>query len=612
MRLSIRSQYFVIWLALGSLAAASSSLTWPAAHYGAELLPVGNDSFYHARRILDTVEDPRAFYEFDDKIHAPEGSLLTWPWGYDFAMAQVARLGMALGLSDNPMAILIWIPVIAVFGSIGFLVLAARRLQLSAWATVLAGLCVALSPLTQYLHGAGFIDHHFAEYMMVLAAVALGMTWLGNLSSRRAAVLLGVALGIAPAIHNGLFILQLPLLVALFISWMRNARAQLPATEYFSGTLLLTTVLVAIPSLPFRQGLFEYYYLSWFHVYVALATAGITLYLTKVAYSTRNLLLLLGIGALLLLPLGYQITMGRAFLSGTLTRLDMISEMFSVPRMIRDYGPYDVSSRYSLFIWLVPATLLICTYRLWQERELSRIFFWICSLSGTLLLLLQFRLHYFGSFALYLPWILALDEAGKRLPQARTKIMLMGSLACLLLYAPPLRTQLLGPMMHANEIYFLNLRPMLKTLTEACKEDPGIVLADNDIGHLVRYYTDCSVIANNFLLTEQHGKKIQEMDRLMATPADQLTEVAPYVKYVIVRPAYIDYTAESGLVYVGFSPLSGQLVADLLLKPFDVNDPVAPPPGFQLLHTVRVAGITEDGEDIPYARLYKLQAAPTS
>ena len=32
-------------------------------------IPVGNDSFYHARRILDMLADPTNLYQFDSLIH---------------------------------------------------------------------------------------------------------------------------------------------------------------------------------------------------------------------------------------------------------------------------------------------------------------------------------------------------------------------------------------------------------------------------------------------------------------------------------------------------------------------------------------------------------------
>src|SRR5688572_21863467 len=126
-----RRRFLGYWLGIGLLAAFMCSLYWPQAHFADEYVPVGNDSFYHARRILDTIADPASFYQFDTKIHAPEGSLLTWPWGYDYAMAWLTKALLALGVADSPMAILVWIPVAAVFVSIGLIMLIGRRLGLS-------------------------------------------------------------------------------------------------------------------------------------------------------------------------------------------------------------------------------------------------------------------------------------------------------------------------------------------------------------------------------------------------------------------------------------------------------------------------------------------------
>ena len=45
-------------------------------------VPILNDPFYHAKRILDTTNDLFSFYQFDKQIHAPEGSWITWPWAF--------------------------------------------------------------------------------------------------------------------------------------------------------------------------------------------------------------------------------------------------------------------------------------------------------------------------------------------------------------------------------------------------------------------------------------------------------------------------------------------------------------------------------------------------
>src|SRR4051794_7151927 len=114
MRLSPRMRFASLWLLIGAIAAVVCCLHWSTAHLGTESLPVGNDSFYHARRMIDTALNPGGFYEFDPRIHAPEGSLLTWPWGYDYAMGWLGRLAIIAGITAQPIDFLIWIPVITV------------------------------------------------------------------------------------------------------------------------------------------------------------------------------------------------------------------------------------------------------------------------------------------------------------------------------------------------------------------------------------------------------------------------------------------------------------------------------------------------------------------
>ena len=42
------------------------------------------------------------------------------------------------------------------------------------------------------------------------------------------------------------------------------------------------------------------------------------------------------------------------------------------------------------------------------------------------------------------------------------------------------------------------------------------------LGHYIRYYTDCPVIANNFLLTPQHFRKMDEVGALFSLSAATL------------------------------------------------------------------------------------------
>src|SRR5690606_3042172 len=205
----------LIWIAASLVGVVMSLNTLPASYTGEEYLPVGNDSFYHARRILDVATGAQGLYQFDAKIHAPEGSLLTWPWGYDYLMAQFVKLGGALGLSAPPMQRLAYLPTLFVVVAIGLIVAIARQLGMSLTATALAALCFAALPLTQGIYAVGAVDHHFAENLLYLATLLSSLAWLRGADNLKNAAISGCVMGIAPAIQNGLLILQVPLVISL-------------------------------------------------------------------------------------------------------------------------------------------------------------------------------------------------------------------------------------------------------------------------------------------------------------------------------------------------------------------------------------------------------------
>ena len=597
-----RLKFLVGWLVIGLIAVGACALKWPAAQFSDEYLPFGNDSFYHARRILDTVADPSAFYEFDTKIHAPEGSLLTWPWGYDYAIAMLVKLGHLLGISAPPILILIWLPVLAVLLPVGLILLVARRLGLSQPLVIMAGLALALSPLTQFLYGVGQIDHHFAEHIFVLATLASGLAWFSRPDDGRAAITLGVVLGVAPVIHNGLFILQVPVLAAMFATWAQGTRMPMGTTLRFAAALVLAMLVVLLPSLPFRLGLFEFYTLSWFHLYIAVCSAVIAIAMARFAPGNRSFALLGGIALVLALPLARQILIARAFLGGTIARLDTIDE--TRPLMLLTFTASDrleLTLMYSALVWLVPIALLYSAWQAWRERTTPRLFFWICCVFGLTLLVTQLRMHYFGSFAMYLPWLVFAQSCITRWPDRRKVVTLLASLAFVLMYWIPGRYQIAGHTVVAGDPAFAALRPILEDLKQACAQDPGIVLADNDAGHYIRYYTQCSVIANNFLLTPQHEQKIRQLDYLMSLPAAAFPGVAPFVRYILVRPVSLVREPE-GSRFMSISRRDAQLARDLLLKPLDQL-----PPSYTLLSQADIRGSAESADrNRPYIRLFKM------
>jgi hypothetical protein len=607
MHLTARWTTVTIWLIASAIAISACVMHMSAAQVDGEYVPMGNDSFYHARRILDAVRDPAAFYQFDAKIHAPEGSLLVWPWGYDYLMAQAVRLGLVTELSVDPIQILLWIPVAAIALAMGLLIMVARRLSLTSWPITLAALCLALNPTTRVLFGFGAIDHHYAELLFILAALVAGLTWF-QAPSVKAGILLGAIFGASLAIHNGLFVLQLPFLVALAIRWQQGAAPPRRPSVALATSLLLCALAALIPSLPFRLGRFEFFTLSWFHLYIAFSTGSFVLLLAWLKPTRNNILALVALASLLLVPLVGALRLAQSFLSGNLGVLQVIQEMQSPVRLALAGKLEIVTYFYSFLIWLAPVTFVICVVQCWRERQQPRLLFWIASVCGLALMSTQLRMHYFGGFALYLPWLVLAQEYANRKTELRQSIFLMATLLLLLAYVPQIRYSLITPSPRAGDPSFERIHPMLLKLREICAKDPGVVLADDNAGHYIRYYTECSVISNNFLLTAQQFAKADEVRHLFSGPADELQRRAPYVKYVLVRAGDISRRPDGEFAYSFFGGDQVQQAAQTLLLAPQV------PAQFRLLDKIDLRVSPASEQRIPYAKLYRVQndAARTS
>ncbi|MDY6947978.1 MAG: hypothetical protein SXG53_19900 [Pseudomonadota bacterium] len=603
MRLNFRVAPALLWLVISCIAAVSCAIGQTFAHIGDQYFPFGIDSFYHAVRILDTVRDPASFYEFDARIHAPEGSLLVWPWGYDYFMAKLVRGALAIGLGSDPLMTLLWVPVAAVFVGMGMLMLVARRVGLGDWGMALAGLCMALSASTQLMYNFGQIDHHYAEHICILASLATGLSWFRS-PSVASGIALGIIFGIALAIHNALFIIQVPFLATALALWLQGKGPAWRPVIAFAAALLGSTLAILLPSQPFQEGRFEFYYLSWFHLYVVACTAVVMVMLSRLQPTRRNIGWVAVIAALLLVPLINQIVYARSFVDGSLGMLSEILEMRSPLQMVRD-GNLDALTRfYSALFFLSPLSFALCAFRAWRERSSARLLFWVWCLFGLPLLMMQVRMHYFGTFALFLPWLVVAQEIGAKRPELHKRSLLITTLVLLLAYAQVIRYQLVAPSPVAGDAGFAPLHPVFEPLRRACAEDPGVVLADTNAGHYIRYFTDCSVIANNFLLTNQQFAKADEVYRLFSLPPEELPKQAPFVKYVLTRAGDIETKPNGEFQYRFFGRYQPGLSQRLLLTPLD-----SIPLHYELLFRVTMNKQQPNREqtvEVPYARLYKV------
>ena len=134
-------------------------------------------------------------------------------------------------------------------------------------------------------------------------------------------------------------------------------------------------------------------------------------------------------------------------------------------------------------------------------------------------------------------------------------------------------------------------RPLFLALGEICERNPGTVLADPFDGHYITFYTDCSVKANNFLISPLHLEKARRVNYLFSLPVDKLIEEAVEADYIFASLYARD------LVLDGFENADGR--ATLL----DANQQDYP--GMSLLLEPQ-QNILVGGKPVKVGRLFKL------
>ncbi len=591
-------QLTLVWIC-GSIAALVVALAPVAAslqngHYS----PIGPDAFYHARRILDAVADPSSFFQFDSHTDAPGGSLVLWPWMYDYVMSLIVRAALALRLSSDPMTVLVHVPSIAFVFTIGIVMALCRGLRLGVTSTAIALFCTALFPLSQSLYSVGNIDHHFAEHMFVLGSIASGLLWLQQPESRVRAAITGIVLGLAPGIHTAQFILQIPILAVLALMWLHN-QPRPATTRTFAISLVIATLAVALPSLALQQGHFEYYTLSWFQVYVAACTAVLSVLLARTECNRAGVIKLGLTGIVMLAPILGQMALARDFFTVSVEGMEDISEVQSPLELWRRSSSLAyVLTLYTDLLFLVPVTALLCAWKIWRERDPVRTLFWVASLAGVLLLSMQLRLQYFGSFALYLPWLLLLDDWVRK--GSVKPVYAWGACVAVLAiaYSSGIRHYMFEQQAVAGDPYYAITRSLYAPFAQACHEKPGVVLAEPDDGHYIRFHTDCSVIANNFLVTAHQAERTHEERELLKLPAKEVPARAPYVRYVYVRGNSLFYSLPDGTMQFAPDGVEGvpqyPLVDELLRA-----DRHSLPDHFHLIYELKSTEAKR-----PYARLF--------
>lgn len=583
----------LLWLVATMIAMFLSLMVIEAAYFQGDYVPTGNDSFYHARRMLDVAVGERGFYQFDERIGAPDGLWVPWPWAYDWLLGQAAALAVLLSPSTDPMGFLAHVPVawLAVNAALFLAALRCSGLRLSYCA--IAMLMFSIAPFVQLMHMVGKVDHHFAEFTFVLLVTWLGLRWFSASEDRASAIGLGAALGLAPGFHNGLFVLLIPVLVCAGILWLRGQQLSRPSLHLLAFSLMVTTFLIVVPSLPFQNGMFEFGLLSGFHLYVAACSSAVLTFFGWKTFDKKSLAILIGVCAVLVLPILGQLTHGTAFLSRDLSFLENVIEAMGPFTLIQRFGLSWTVAHYS---WLLLGTPLLLVYFTWaaiRSREPRALFFSVMTVFGLAFMLMQFRFNYCGLFAMIAGTLMIVQQFAKRFEsqQGLVTIVVLGGV--LIAYQPPLRDKLFDVYALGGAPLYERARPAFLDLAEQCAEDPGLILADKHDGNYLLFHTDCSVVSNNFMLTEEDVLRVERFSAVMRLTPEEMRLKHPDIKYVLLR-AWDFYENRDGK----FSVASGFPLATALLSER------ALPEGFEELHSISVE---REGQSLLYAKVFSVR-----
>jgi hypothetical protein len=399
--------------------------------------------------------------------------------------------------------------------------------------------------------------------------------------------------------HNGLFILQIPVLLCFLVLWLRGQMPGIQSLNRFAAALFASTLLILLPSEPFRDMQFEFWTLSWFHLYVVSCSAIGTLFLGHRPLNMRNAGLLLALLIVLIMPLFAKILIGAAFLGGKLIILDEISEAISPIARLNDVGGLAwLSAFYSYLIFLSPVLIAVFGIRVVRIKEPMTVFFSIFVVLGLLLLLTQIRFSPYGTWALVIPPALLVQEISRRFGFSMLATAAVALLIVAIVFQPPLKHRLIRKYPAGMDVQYAAARSLFKSLAKSCAEDPGVVLSYNDDGHYIRYHTDCSVISNNFIMTPFHEKKILEARSMLQLDPEQFLEQIHNVKYLFVR-MYGSF--EEGPNGFQASPIERVVSRNApLFVALTFADEL--PSEYHLIDEIPVGG----GRDFAYARIYKI------
>jgi hypothetical protein len=322
---------------------------------------------------------------------------------------------------------------------------------------------------------------------------------------------------------------------------------------------------------------------------------------TKV--STKSLVGGCLLACLLTVPVLSEVLYGTKFIAGELGMLSQIIEMQSPLSMLMGaWGLGATVALYSGLLLLAPLLLVAGAYVAATDTRPVHIAYGVLSVFGLGLLLMQLRLNYFGMVFLLAGPFYFLSRYTLVSSPKRAWVLLGSIVVFALAFRPSLSNALFREHSLAGDHLYQVTQPLYPVLAAACADKSGTVAASAQFGHYIRFHTDCSVIANNFLLTEQHFEKVRLANSLFQLSVEQLAVQQPDVRYVLGFLANT-YEQREGKVFLrDMSDIRNRnplLIKELML-------PEKPRADVEVLYEVYVDPNAE--QKIPLAGVYRIRA----
>lgn len=561
------------------------------------MVPLGQDSFYHATRILDATGSRHAsVFQFDPYIHAPEGNWVNWPWAYDGLLATIVVSAQWMGVQAEDLEVLAYAPLVWIPVNVGLCLLLANLLGFPFALRLALLIAFVCNPLVRSSQGVGMLDHHQAEQALFLATMCTWLAWQKRPRQNHLAFLAGFIPGFAPAIHTSLFLCLPPIALATLLCWNRNRLPPAANSLMFAAGIIVGITCATLPAAFPADRLFVHHTLSWFHIAAVCATAAGVVLLCSLKYSRGRLITLIAAALAATAVFASFLGEGFSYIAGTEKAVTQVTESSSyVARWLGGkLATREFLSLYTPWAMLLPLSLAGCALGLIRSRDPVTLGFFAFALFGLALLSGQFRFHVFGDvFLAAIPLFAASVYIGSKHRGLAWSAPALATLFTI----PVIPTLLAAPPVALDEDYPVLLH-VYQAADKLCRLDAGVIAANPNDGHYLRFHTDCPVVANNFLVDELARAKVAQSEEIMAAAAanQSLSSYDPWLQYLLVRVFFSDIRmAET-------QPGSAPRIELLRTRPTALDN-------LELVWESPMV-VTLGGTDVPLARIFRVKHPP--